>query len=126
MLSPVARYILAVHALVLGLGYLLGPPQWYSGGTFSVVRSLGVPISVWGVAFLIVGLLLLARKHTAGHAMGVLVFVFWGLGLAASLKSGQLSGWGSPIHNLLLAAPLHALGLWRRAQSRVDARTDHE
>lgn len=123
MLSPVARYILIVHVLVLGAGYLLGPAQWYSGGTFTVVRSLGIPVPAWGGAFVVAGLLLAAGRHTVGHATALALFVFWGLALAASLPAGQLSGWGSPVHNLLLAAPLHAVGLWRRAQVRMDHRS---
>lgn len=123
MLSPVVRYFLIIHALALGLGYALGPARWYSGGTFAVVRDLGVPISLWGGAFITVGILLLVGQHTWGHIIGLISFTFWGLALATTLYTGQLSGWGSPVHNLLLAVPLHALGLWRRSKSRVDARS---
>jgi hypothetical protein len=66
MLSPVARYVLIAHALALGLGYLLGPPQWYSGTTFPVVRSLGVSVLVWGVAFSVAGLVLAAPLNSLG------------------------------------------------------------
>jgi hypothetical protein len=119
MLTPTIRYILAFHALALGAGYLLGPAQWYSGSTFSVVRSLGVPVPVWGGGFVAAALLLLARQYTAGHAVAVFLFLFWGGSLAWSLPAGQLSGWGSPIHNLLLALPLHLSGLWRHRRERA-------
>lgn len=125
MISSAARVILAVHALAIGLGYMLGPPRWYSGGTFTVVRSLGLPIPAWGTVLVVAAILLLARRHTAGHALALVAFLFWGSGLAATLFTGQLTEWDSPVHNVLLVVPLHALGLWRREQSRVDARTDH-
>lgn len=124
MISSAARIILAVHALAIGLGYMLGPPQWYSGGTFAVVRSLGIPIPAWGTVLVVAGLLLLARRHTAGHTLALVAFLFWGLCLGATVFTGQLTAWGSPVHNLVLVVPMHALGLWRRGKSRVDARSD--
>ncbi|GAA1281593.1 hypothetical protein [Saccharothrix xinjiangensis] len=123
MLSLAVRIVLGLHAIVLGAGYAMGPSQWYSAGTFTVVRSLGAPIPLWGAVFILAGALLLALRRSAiGHVVALMAFVFWGLALAASLPAGQLSGWGSLVHNLVLAAPLHALGVWRRAQARVDAR----
>lgn len=124
MISSAARIILGVHALAVGLGYALGPPLWYSGGTFSVIRSLGLPVPAWGAVIMFAGVLLLARRHTAGHAIALIAFLFWGLALAATAFTGQLTGLGSPAHTLLLVVPMHALGLWRRSESRVDARTD--
>ncbi|MEV8439192.1 hypothetical protein AB0425_17595 [Actinosynnema sp. NPDC051121] len=121
-MSPVIRRILAIHAIALGAGYLAGPVQWYSGSTFTVVRSLGVPIPLWGAVFVLAGVLLAVGRPTAGHALALAAFAFWGGALAASIPQGQLSAWGSPVHNLLVAAPLHALGLWQRRQSRVDRR----
>lgn len=122
MLSRPARLILAVHALVLGLGYALGPRQWSSGGSFAVVRQLGLPIPVWGAVFMVIGLLLLVRRHSAGHALAVFALGFWGCCLAATLLTGQLTGWGAPVHTLVLALPFHVLGLWRRGASRARAR----
>ncbi|MFJ5984297.1 hypothetical protein [Lentzea sp. NPDC092896] len=124
MIAPAVRYVLAAHAIVIGVGYLLGPSKWYSGGTFAVVKSLGLPIPVWGAAIAVVGVLLLLRLHTIGHALGLGVFVFWGLALGASIFTGDLSGWGSVVHNLLMAAPLHGLGLWRRRLARVRERAE--
>lgn len=124
MIWTAVRYVLAVHAIVLGTGYLLGPEQFYSGGTFAVVRSLGIPIAVWGGLIAFAGVLLLLRYHTVGHGLALVAFVFWGLCLGATLVTGQLSGWGSPVHNLVLVAPLHALGLWVHGRSRVDTKAD--
>lgn len=119
MHSRALRLILAVHLIVLGGGYAIGPDQWSSGRTFTVIRELGVPVPAWGTVFVLAGVLLVLRFHTAGHAIALAALVFWGGGLAATLITGDLSGWGAPVHNLVLAAPLHALGLWRRSRVRV-------
>lgn len=113
------RTILALHSLVMGLGYLLGPPQWASGSSFAVVKALGVPIPVWGAVFVVSGLLLAAGKHTAGHGVAAVAYLFWGGCLAATIFTGQIAGWGAPVHTIVLAAPLHLLALWRRSSAKA-------
>ncbi|MFD5089312.1 hypothetical protein ACFWMR_01830 [Amycolatopsis thailandensis] len=110
---------LAAHAVILGTGYLLGPDSWSSGGTFTVVRDLGIPIRIWGAVFLLAGLLLLIQRRTFGHILALGSFTFWGAGLAATLFTGQATGYGGPAHVLLLAL-VHGLALWQRSQARLD------
>jgi hypothetical protein len=114
------RWVLAGHATLLGVGYLLGPAAWSSGGTFAFIRDLGIPIRLWGAAFLLVGLLLAARRRTLGHGLGAFAFAFWGMGLSVTLFTGQATSWGSPAHTLL-AASAHILALWQRSHDRLTA-----
>lgn len=118
-LSHPVRYILATHAVLVGAGYALGPPQWSSGSTFTVIRQLGIPVWVWGLVFLTAGCLLFVRRYTLGHGVAAVSFSFWGLCLFATVFTGEISGWGAPVHTLALAAPMHLLGLWRRSRHRA-------
>ncbi|MGW4487845.1 hypothetical protein ACWEOE_28855 [Amycolatopsis sp. NPDC004368] len=117
-------WLLAVHSIVLGAGYLLGPDSWSSGGSFAFIRGLGVPIRVWGAAFLLAGLLLAVRRLTVGHSLAAFASVFWGLGLVVTIVTGEATGWGGPVHTLLLIAPVHGFALWQRSRARLaDRRT---
>lgn len=122
MLSPVVRTILAGHAILVGLGYAVGPAQWVSSPSFAVVRSLGIPIPMWGMLFVLAGLLVAVGRYTLGHGLAAVAFTFWGCCIAATVVTGELAGWGSIPHTLALAAPMHLVGLWRRSTARVAAR----
>jgi len=111
--------LLAAHAMILGVGYLLGPVTWSSGGTFAVIRDLGIPIRIWGAVFLLAGLFLLLRRRTFGHILALGSFTFWGAGLATTLFTGQATGYGGPAHVLFLAL-VHGIALWQRSQDRLD------
>lgn len=120
----VPRWVLAAHAVVLGAGYLLGPDAWSSGGSFAFIRELGVPVRVWGACFVAAGLLLAVRRRTLGHSLAMAASVFWGLGLMITIFTGETTGWGGPVHTLILAAPLHTLALWQRSHARHAAGSD--
>jgi hypothetical protein len=117
------RWLLAAHAVLLGVGYLAGPDAWSSGGSFTFIRDLGIPIRVWGAAFLLAGILLAARRRTLGHGLAAFAFVFWGIGLAVTLFTGQATGWGGPAHTLF-AASAHVFALWQRSHYRLVAGSD--
>lgn len=116
--SPL-RIVLAVDAIAVGLGYLLGPARWYSSGTFAVVRDLGVPIPVWGGVFTIIGVLLLVPATArVGHSLGSFVYGFWAICQLATLADDELQAWGHPWHTLALGG-LHGIGLARATADRV-------
>lgn len=120
-LPAVIRYVLATHLVVFGLLYCLGPPQWYSSSRFAVTKSLGVPIWVWGLMFLIAGVLLYLRQLVAGHAAAAVLLLFWGTGQAVSALQDQLSGVAStPVHCFGLAA-VHLWALHVRIRERAGA-----
>lgn len=119
----VPRRFLALHATTVGAGYLLGPDSWSSGGTFAVIRDLGIPIRVWGAAFVAAGLLLFLRHRTVGHVTALAAFTFWGAGLAVTLFTGQATGYGGPVHVAFIAG-VHALALWQQ-RTRTRAGGEH-
>jgi hypothetical protein len=118
-MSTPLRAILALHSFVLGLGYLLGPPQWSSGTSFAVIKALGVPVPIWGAVFVLAAALLAAGRSTAGHGVAAVAYLFWGGYLAQTIFTGQIAGWGAPVHTIVLAAPLHLLALWRRSSAKA-------
>ncbi len=117
------RWVLAGHATLLGTGYLVGPDAWSAGGSFAFIRDLGIPIRVWGAAFLLAGLLLAARQRRLGHGLAAFAFAFWGIGLAMTLFTGEATGWGGPTHTLF-AASAHVFALWQRSHDRLVAGSD--
>jgi hypothetical protein len=112
------RWMLAGHATLIGSGYLIGPDEWSSGGTFAFVREFGIPIRVWGAAFLLAGLLLAARRRRLGHGVAAFAFLFWGIGLSVTLFTGEATGWGGPVHTLFVATA-HVFALWQRSKDRL-------
>jgi hypothetical protein len=112
------RLVLTVHLVALGAGYAVGPAQLSSGASFTVIKQLGPPIPLWGAVFVPAAVLLAAGRYTLGHGLAFAVLLFWGGGLAGTVATGQLTGWGAPVHTLSFAA-LHALRLWRRSRARV-------
>jgi hypothetical protein len=112
------RWLLAVHLLVVGVGYVIGPS---SGGGFVFIRELGLPIPVWGGVFAAAGLLLLLRRRTLGHALAAFSCTFWGIGLVVPILTGEATSGGGWAHTLILAAPAHVFALWQRSKSRLDS-----
>jgi len=120
MTDPVQipRWLLALHLIVVGGGYVLGPST--SGG-FAFIRELGLPIAVWGSVFMLAGLLLLVRRRTVGHMIAAFSCTFWGIGLVVPILTGDATSGGGWAHTLILAAPAHVIALWQRSKSRLDA-----
>lgn len=111
------RWLLAADAALMALGYGLGPPEWWSSGTLAVIRALPVPMSVWAALFGACAVLLLIRVTPfAGYLLGSALYSFWGLGLGATLITGELSAWGGPVHVLTVVAPLHVWQLWEHTR----------
>lgn len=115
------RWLLAVHLIVVGAGYVVGPAT--SGG-FAFIRELGLPIPVWGGVFVGAGVLLLLRRRTLGHAVAAFSCTFWGIGLLVPVFTDQATSGGGWAHTLILAAPAHVFALWQRSQTRLRAGSD--
>lgn len=114
------RWLLAVHLIVVGVGYVVGPA---TGGGFAFIRGLGIPIPAWGGVFAAAGVLLLFRRRTLGHALAAFSCLFWGIGLVVPIVEGQATSGGGWAHTLVLAAPAHVIALWQRSKTRLDAGT---
>jgi hypothetical protein len=100
--------------------YWLGPADRYAGGNFTVVKSLGVPVWLWGLLCVVAGVLLLARQLIIGHAAGAVLLLFWGTALTvATLRAGTSTPVG-PVHCLALAA-MHLRALNLRTREKAGA-----
>lgn len=97
-----------VDLTLTGLGFALGPPQWSSSSGYAVIHALPIPIQAWGWAWLIAAVMIAAGRwslliRAAGHSLAAVVYLFWGLALAAPIvMSLPMTGWGAPWHHLAL------------------------
>lgn len=113
-------------AIFVGLGYAIGPDDWYQTPSLELVRRFIVPVPVWGVIMTIAGVLILSRRwQPVGHFIAMLLWIFWfcciavvtffsmvseltewiGWGYVAGLP--QVDAWGAPAY-VLVYATVHA------------------
>lgn len=118
------RRVLTADAVLIGAGYAFGPVQWHSSPTLAIIDEFGIPYLVWGLLFIVGGLLLGASRSPtwvmAGHGFCALLYIVWGAATAWTAITGTLSGVG-PVHVLALAA-VHMMALWRLRVAALGSR----
>lgn len=112
------RWVLAVFDIGWAAGYAFGPGAQWTSGSFAVIRSWGLPLTVWGVLVLALGLLVLWRRtvHLATGALAVF-WAGWGMALMAAVVIGAAESWGGPWFCWLTAAA-HGFQLTRPHAAR--------
>ena len=54
----VLRALAAITSIALGIGFMFGPQQWHTSKTLYYVNILPIPFWIWGILFLVGGILL--------------------------------------------------------------------
>jgi hypothetical protein len=93
------HWALTAELAVGGAGLAWGPARWWSAPDLSIVRSLGVPMSVYGCWFMALGLVCAAgiprdaTVRAVGHFAAGATYLFWGGCTALTIFTGDLSAW---------------------------------
>lgn len=104
--APVAHYhrigmaILATGDVCYGAALALGPANTPS---LALVREV-VPVPAVGVALVVAGALVLARRYLLGGIGGSLVWMVFGLAAAITISQGTAPTLGGPVPSLVIAA----------------------
>lgn len=98
--------VTALGMAVTGAGFLFGPAEWGSSGSYSVIREMA-PMAVWGAVLIAVGLIKVALMYAdrlgfeksnalrIGSMLGAIVALMWTGGFLAALFIGELAGWSA-------------------------------
>jgi hypothetical protein len=112
---------MAVHSMAWGAGYLLGPTDWSSSGSFAVIRWLPMPIAAWGALLAVLGLLMLwPRSRQQAHGGAAVFWFVWAVGLFLALPYGSAQAWGGWLHALVISYVHRCLS--RPPRERASAR----
>lgn len=119
------RFRLAAAVTWIGLGsaQLFGPDAWRASPSYKVIATI-LPLRVWGLVFVLVGLAQLAHHYQPGQPAwrlaliaGTAIAAAWASSFVFSALIGQLAGAGGPFLYGYLAATQAALAgspLWHR------------
>lgn len=96
---------MAGHAILWGVGYVLGPAEWASSSSFDVILKTGLDLRVWGALAVALGLALLVPRWTCNvHGLLAVFWFVWAAGLVLAIPAGSLAAWGSWLHVLAVSA----------------------
>lgn len=115
---PFIRWTLITFAIALGCVYAFGPDVWSSSRSLTVLKSISwFPIRAWGFVFIFAGMLMLVTKLW-GHALAMIVWGTWWMGLVATAFTGDLTGGGGLVWPLLFLA-INGYEVYRWGQKRM-------
>lgn len=112
------KWAMIICALAIGAGYAFGPQSWYSASTFDVLRSVTwFPISAWGWVFMTAGFLMISTRMF-GHALAMVAWSTWGMGVLAATLDGHITTWGSAVWPFFFVA-MNAYEVFRWGQKQL-------
>lgn len=112
--------MLAGGNVAVGVALLTADPGTSPALLF--LRAIGLPLAVWGSAYLLVGVLIAFRQHAFAHLLAVILWTVLAAGAVLGVASGSTT---APAASLILtaltvmAAAMHVNGLlYRRREAR--------
>lgn len=94
------RWSCGLTAIALGAGYFFGPASFYSSDIFFYVKATGIPVPIWGLVFIIAGLIIIVHKGLVGYALAMVSILIWTTCLWLTVTNGKAVSWGSLIFPL--------------------------
>lgn len=85
--SPWTRWILTITGILAGALFTVGDDaKWRSTPSFAWLRHVPIPLQVWGLAFIVYGLMLIfERTRPAGFAVGAFLYAVFAVSLLATV-----------------------------------------